>query len=285
MKRILLPTDFSKDAWNAIEYALHFFKEEKCMFYILNTYTPAFYRIDYLMGGPAMSAIPDVGVDISLEGLENTLKRIEEQYNNPNHTFEILSSFNTLPDEVHDISERKKLDMVVMGTQGASGAKEFFMGSNTVHVIRKAIVPVLAVPQAYEYKEIKNMLMPTGYETKYKPNELKPLVDTVKRFKANLHVVHALEDYKLTDLQKDNKEHLKDIFRTLPDVVFTDSTGEYMPNIVHSYIDKNNIGLVAMMNRKHTFLGQLLLKHHVDVVGYHCQVPFLVLPDTSELPK
>ncbi len=285
MKRILLPTDFSKDAWNAIEYALHFFKDEKCMFYILNTYTPAFYRVDYLMGGPAMSAIPDVGVDISLEGLENTLKHIKEQYPNPNHTFEILSSFNTLPDEVHDISERKKVDMVVLGTQGASGAKEFFLGSNTVHVIRKAIVPVLAVPNEYRYKEVKHILFPTGYETKYKPNELKPILDTVERFKATLHIVHALEDYELTGLQKDNKEHLKKIFKDVPGVIFNDSSGEYMPNIVHSYIDKNKIDLVAMMNRKHTFLEQLLLKHHVDVVGYHCQIPFLVLPDTSELPK
>ncbi len=70
MKNILLPTDFSRNAWNAIAYALHFLKDEPCIFYLLNTYTPAFYRADYLIGGPAVSAIPDIRVDVSLAGLD-----------------------------------------------------------------------------------------------------------------------------------------------------------------------------------------------------------------------
>ncbi|MEC7263717.1 MAG: universal stress protein [Bacteroidota bacterium] len=283
MKTILLPTDFSRNAWNAIAYALHFFRDEKCKFYVLNTYTPAFYRMDYLLGGPAMSAIPDFGLNISMEGLENTLKRIHKEFKNPNHQFESVSYFNTLPDEIREFSERKKVDMVVMGTQGATGAKEFFLGSNTVHVLRKANVPVLAVPHAFEFKPIRNILLPTGYESNYKLAELKPLIETVGKFHARLHVLHALEDYELTVLQKDNKHHLEKIFKSLNDVVYIDSSGEYMPNVIHSYIEKNQIDLVVMMNRKHTFLEQLLLKHHVDVMGYHSQIPFLVLPDTSEI--
>ncbi|WP_228235851.1 universal stress protein [Allomuricauda sp. M10] len=283
MKTILLPTDFSRNAWNAIEYALHFFKDEKCKFYVLNTYTPAFYRLDYLLGGPAMSAIPDFGLDISLEGLENTLKRIEKEYSNPKHTFETVSSFNTLSEEIKECPERKKVDMVVMGTQGASGAKEFFLGSNTVHALRKSKVPILVVPNVYKFVPIKDILLSTGYESKYKPEELEPLLAIVARFKAKLHVLHALEDFELTPSQKDNKTYLKQIFNVLKDIIFVDSTEEYMPNIVHAYIEKNQIGLVVMMNRKHHFLDQLLLRHHVDMVGYHSDIPFLVLPDTSEI--
>ena len=80
MKKILLPTDFSSNAWNAITYALEFYKDEWCMFYLLNTYTPVIYRVDYLIGGPAYSAIPDVGIDISLAGLERTLEHIKKEY-------------------------------------------------------------------------------------------------------------------------------------------------------------------------------------------------------------
>ncbi|NDV44123.1 universal stress protein [Flagellimonas sediminis] len=285
MKNMLLPTDFSRNAWNAIEYALHFFKDEKCKFYILNTYTPAFYRMDYLLGGPAMSAVPDFGLDISLEGLENTVKRIEKEYKNPNHSFEMISSFNTLSDEIREFSERRKVDMVVMGTQGATGAKEFFLGSNTVHVLRKSKVPVLVVPRSYDFKPIKDVLLPTGYESKYKAEELEPLMAIATRFKAKLHVLHALEDFELTPSQKDNKSYLKQMFKNLQDIVFVDTTEEYMPNIVHTYIEKNHVGLVVMMNRKHQFLDQLLLRHHVDMLGYHCDIPFLVLRDTSELSK
>lgn len=284
MKKILLPTDFSKNAWNAIEYALHFFKEEKCTFYLLNTYTPSFYRVDYLVGGPVQSAIPDVGVDISLKGLEFALERIKKEYKNPNHTFETLSAFNTLTDEVHELCDEGKVDMVVMGTQGASGAKEFFLGSNTVHVIRKATVPVLAVPQDYDFKPIEKVLLPTGYWSKYKPEEFKPLIDLVKKIGATLHVVHAAEGHDLNKSQLANKEHLHKLLKGVQ-TVFQDVTEDYMPNIVHSYVKKNRIGLIAMMNRKHSFLDKLILKQNVDAVGYHSEVPFLVLPDTSEISK
>ncbi|MEE1962745.1 universal stress protein [Allomuricauda taeanensis] len=285
MKKILLPTDFSKNAWNAVLYALDLFKNENCTFYLLNAYTPAFYRVDYMLGGPMVSAIPDIGVDISLKGLESTLERIKNDHFNPRHMFEILSAFNTLPDEVNEVCEDKKIDLVIMGTQGATGAKEFFLGSNTVHVIRKATVPVLAVPTGYGFKEIKNVLLPTGYWSKYKSNELRPLLDLVKRFGAALHVLHALEGHDLVKAQSENKEHLKKLLKDIASVIFIDNTDEYMPNIVHDYIDKGNIGLVAMMNRKHSFLERLILKQNVDVVGYHCQIPFLVLPDTSKISK
>ena len=48
MKKILLPTDFSDNAWNAIVYALKLYKNQKCKFVLLNTYTPMIYNIDYM---------------------------------------------------------------------------------------------------------------------------------------------------------------------------------------------------------------------------------------------
>ena len=284
MKKILLPTDFSKNAWNAIDYALNFFKNKKCTFYLLNAYTPSFYRVDYMFGGPAQSAIPDIGVDLSLEGLEHAMERIKKEYKNPNHQFKALSAFNTLTDEVREVCEDKKIDMVVMGTQGASGAKEFFLGSNTIHVIRKASVPVLVVPTKYAFKEIKKVLLPTGYWSKYKSNELAPLLDLVKTFGATLHVVHVVEEHDLTKVQMENKKHLERLLEGVT-TVFQDITDDYMPNGLHAYIEKNAIGLIAMMNRKHSFLERLVLKQNVDAVGYHSAVPFLVLPDTAEISK
>lgn len=284
MKKILLPTDFSKNAWNAIDYALQFFENEECLFYILNTYTPSFYRVDYMVGGPVQSAIPDVGVDISLSGLEQTLLRIEKKYKNPKHQFESLSAFNTPTDEIKEVCENKDIDMVVMGTQGASGAKELFLGSNTVHVIRKSKRPVLAVPAEYCYQSVKQVLIPTDYASKYNPNELEPLIGIVSKNKVLLHIVHAVEEDDLTRIQLENKEHLKGLLNGLS-VIFQDITEEYMPNVVHSYVKKNDIDLIVMMNKKHSFLERLLLKQNVDSIGYSSTVPFLVLHDTSEIIK
>lgn len=154
MKNILIPTDFSKNAWNAVSYAMEFFKEQRCTFYFLHTYTPSFYRMDYVLGGPSFSAIPDKGLDISQAGLERTIEKVRTGYANPRHTYEMMSAFNILTDEINELTVAKDIDMVVMGTQGATGAKELFLGSNTVYVIRKARVPVLVIPEKFKFKPV-----------------------------------------------------------------------------------------------------------------------------------
>ena len=128
MRNILIPTDFSENAWHAISYALMLFKDEPCTFYLLHTYSPAFYRMDYVVGGPEFSAIPDVGVDISLAGLEKTLSDIRAEYPNPKHNFELVSSFNTLTDEIRELSISKDIDLIVRDTcrirPGLAGVSE-----------------------------------------------------------------------------------------------------------------------------------------------------------------
>ena len=284
MKKILWPTDFSKNAFNAIAYGLQLFKDDECTFYLLNTYTPRFYRVDYLIGGPPVSTIPDLGVDLSLEGLEHTKERVENAFPNPKHKFKTISVFNTLTEQVQETCALEHIDMVIMGTQGASGAEEFFLGSNTVHVIRKSDCPVMGVPEEHTFKAIEHILFPTDYASKYKPEELSPLIQLALKFDAMVHVVHAVEDDDMTALQLKSKVFLKEQLSELK-VVFQDVTKQYMPHVVHNYTDKNQIDVIVMMNKKHSFLDRLLLKQNVDMIGYSSSVPFLVLRDTSEMTK
>ncbi|MCK5441692.1 MAG: universal stress protein [Maribacter sp.] len=284
MKKILLPTDFSSNAWNAITYALGFFRDEECTFYFLHTYSPAFYRVDYLIGGPAYSAVSDAGVDFSLARLEKTMQGVNEQYQNPKHHFETLSAFNILTDEIKDVCERKNIDLILMGTQGATGAKEIFLGTNTVFVLRKAKVPVLVVPENHKFKEIKSILFPTDYRSPYKKKELQFMIDVAKMHKAKLIVMHMKEGCDLTLIQKENKEFLAEYFDVL-DHAFEEIEGHLMPNAIYEYIDEHYPNLLAMMNRKHSLLERLLTKQNVDSIGFHTKIPFLVMRDTSKITK
>ncbi|MFD0863829.1 universal stress protein [Sungkyunkwania multivorans] len=284
MKKVLLPTDFSANAWNAITYALEFFKNDKCSFYILNTYSPAFYRMDYAMGGPAFSGIPDPMIDNSMLGLENTLKDIKKRFPNPKHQFHTLSAFNILTDEINEVVEREDIDMVIMGTQGATGAKEVLFGSNTVFVMRKSNVPVLAIPEGYRFKEIKSILFPTDYLTFYKRREVKPLVEITKMCKAKLTVLHVVEEFELSEKQEVNKEFLDECLEGV-DHEFKEIRKQYMPNAVQEYIAGHDYDMLAMMNRKHSFLERLLLRQNVDSIGFHIKIPFLVMRDTAKISK
>ena len=282
MLKILLPTDFSPNAWNSISYALNLFKEEPCTFYILHTYTPAFYRMDYLVGGPSFSAIPDYGVEISLAGLEKTLADIRSEFPNPNHSFEILSAFNLLTDEINDLTGDKEIDLVVMGTKGATGAREIFLGTNTVYVIRKASVPVLAVPEDFNFRPVKKILFPTDYWTQYKKEELRQLIELAEMNKARVSVLHVKEEYDLSDKQEDNKSYLSSVLKDTPHD-FEELKGALMPNAVIDYIDEHEFDLLVMMNRKHSFLERMMWKQNIDQISFHVQIPFMVIRDTAKI--
>lgn len=282
MKKILLPTDFSENAWNAITYALDFFKNEKCEFHILHTYTPTFYRVDYMMGGPTYSAIPDMGVDIAQAGLDKTLLDINLQFKNPRHRFRTLSAFNMLTDEIRELTQNDNYDLIIMGTQGATGAKEIFLGTHTVHIIRKSKIPVMAVPEGYIFKEIKSIVFPTDYRSLYKKEEIDFLIDIVKMFMSKLVILHVKEDYDFTDDQIANKKALTAYFKDI-NHVFVEERGKLMPDAIHDYINLHDSGLLAMMNRKHSFLERLLIKQNIDSIGFHTKVPFLVMRDTAPI--
>lgn len=281
MKTILIPTDFSTNAWNAIVYALRMFQNHTVKFYLLHTYTPAFYRVDYFLGGPEFSAIPDLGVDRSVSGLEETVARIKKQYPNARHSFETISAFNTLTDEIQEQCNSKDIDLIVMGTQGASGAKQLFLGSSTVFVIRKAKIPVLAIPEDCPFRDIENILMPNDYLSACNPKELEPLIYLAKHYKARISVLHVKAASDLTDQQVKNKGRIKEIVKDLPHL-FIELHGESMPSAILDHADSSDYQLLVMMNRNHSFFEKILIRQYVDQIGFHVKIPFLVIRDSSE---
>ena len=282
MLKILLPTDFSANANNAIDYALNFFHKRKCLFYILHTYTPAFYRMDYLLGGPSFSAVPDIGVDISMEGLEKTKANILQNHPNPLHRFKLVSAFNLLTDEINSTITEKDIDMVVMGTQGASGAREIFLGTNTVYVIRKTSVPVLVVPASFRFKQTRKILFPSDYWSEYKASEIRTLLEIATLNKAEVTILHVKEEYELTKKQEEHKNHLKAMLKEIPHR-FEELKGGQMPQAIMDYLDEDPFDLLVMMNRGHNFLERIMWRQNVDQIGFHVQVPFLVIRDTSPI--
>ena len=284
MKRILIPTDFSDNANNAIEYALSVFKNEKCTFYFLHTYTPAFYRMDYAFGGPGFSGIPDTNVDQSIEDLNRTVGVARQNSPNELHDYQVLSAFNFLTDEVEVTIKNGDIDVIVMGTQGATGAKEVFLGTNTVQVMRKSEVPVIVVPNEYRFTQMKSILYPTDFMNHYRLSELLPLIELAKKHKASITVLHVVEEDELNENQLRNKKFLMACLDGI-DHKFMEDRINYMPLALVEYLEKNDFDLLCMMNRKHSFLERVLLRQNIEFIGFHTKIPLMALRETARIPK
>lgn len=276
MKKILLPTDFSQNAYNAISYALQLLESEECTFYLLNTYTPAFYDNEYLVYSATVPTLSEIYKQKSMNGLQNVLRRIKRNFKNDKHHFEKISSFNLLNDEIKELVLEKDIDLIVMGTKGATGAEEILFGTHTVHAIKKARCPLLAIPAGFEYKPPKEILFPTDYEAEI-PGLLNILKEIAEAHSSCLHILHV---YFGTDLSPDQTKRKKSLGRAFKNIGhhFYSITEKSVTRAIYDFQEENDVHMLAMINNKHSFFENLLFTPVVNEIGFNVKVPFLVIP-------
>jgi nucleotide-binding universal stress UspA family protein len=276
MRKLLLPTDFSENSWNAIEYALKLFEDENCTFYLLNTYTPRIYKLEYFEAGKAQFGLLDAMKEVSLSGLEEINKKIEERFNNPKHVIAQISSFNTLTDEIKELLNTYEFDAIVMGTKGATGAKEILFGSNTVHIIKSAKCPVLAIPDNFEYEVPREILFPSDYEIDYNKNKLKLVVDIASKHHSRINLLHVATKDKLSKYQHKNKQKVESVFGK-NSILFHSIRHQKLSDAINDFQLKYRINLLVMINNKRSFFENLFFKSTISDIGFHLSTPFLVI--------
>jgi len=278
MKQILLPTDFSENSWNAITYAIQLFKDEECTFHLLNTYIPAIYNLEYTIGYPEQFGLVDAVRDTSRENLFKIVSRISSEFTkNDDHTFQTHAKFDNLMSGVRESIEKLDIDIIVMGTKGATGAKEILFGSNTVQVFKNIKCPVLAVPSGFAYEAPHEILFPTDLNALYKHSNLKILKEIVLSNHARLNAMHVSTGYDLTEKQERNKSKLESMFKHSA-FLFHDIKTMDISHAINEFQVKHKINLLAMINNKHSFFENTFFKNTINQIGFHLNVPFLVIP-------
>lgn len=277
MKKIILPTDFSENAYNAIKYAVTLFKDMEATFYLLNIYTPAIYQAEYVIHSPGQIGLGDIYHENSQAQLEESKAKIEKEFKNPKHTFIVHTAFNTLVDEIRNTIKNEDADLVVMGTQGVTGAKEILFGTHTVHVIKKATCPVIAVPSGFAYEIPKEILFPTDYEIDYQKEQLQELTDIAEAHISSIEVIHASSGYELTENQLSNKKKLNYILAKTAHL-FHDLRNQGVIEAINDFQMKKRMNLLVMIQNKHTFLERLFIEPVIKKIGFHVNIPFMVIP-------
>jgi nucleotide-binding universal stress UspA family protein len=277
MRKIILPTDFSDNGYNAVRYAVQLFKDVRATFFLLHTYTPPFYHTEYVLQSPAQFGLGDVLRENAQTRLEAEKKKIEDEFQNSKHTFIVHTAFNILVDEVWETVKNEKGDLVIMGTQGATGAKEILLGSHTVHVIKKATCPVIAIPSQFEYENPSEILFPTDYEVNYQEKQLKILLDIAKTHISSIEVIHVSSGYDLTENQLKNKQKLDAILGKTAHL-FHDLPNQGVIEGINTIRMKKRMNLLVMIQNKHTFLERLFIEPIIKKIGFHVTIPFMVIP-------
>ncbi|MCS6794686.1 MAG: universal stress protein [Raineya sp.] len=160
MKKILVPTDFSEFAEKALQTAVNIAQKVKAEIILLNANEMAvaampiaeYYYYDKEKEQSYLQMVND--------SIDRTLQKIAKDMDLGDIQVSTLVENGLLVNVVEEVCNRENIDLIVMGTQGATGIKEMLVGSNTEKVVRNASCPVLAIPNKVAY-EFKNIVFPT----------------------------------------------------------------------------------------------------------------------------
>lgn len=277
MKKIIIPTDFSENAYNAVKYAVQLFKDVETTFYLLHTYTPPIFQVEYVFQSPSQIGLGDSYKTRAMEQLATLKKRLQEEFANAEHTFVTWANFNTLTDEILIMTKNEKADLVVMGTQGATNTREILFGTNTTQVIRKATCPVIAVPSNFKYVAPKEILFPTDYEIDYKKEQLQQLVNISKKHGSNIDVIHVSTGHDLSDEQGANKQKLEDLFAQTNNS-FHDLPDQGVIEAINRFQSEKGMNLLVMVRNKRTFFERLFVEPVIKSIGFNIDIPLMVIP-------
>ncbi len=280
MKRILLPTDFSKNAWNAIHYALTLFWDQECEFFILNAFQVGSSGYATKRGRANQTRFYRLLHEQSERGLAEVLKKIGELGPNPKHKIKKYCLPEHLVNAVANMVKSKEIDLIVMGTKGATGLKEVFMGSNA-HKIAKEIhdCPIILVPDEYEqHANLDTLVLATGFEHLFNPQELKPILELSKKFGAKIWVAHVGVESELSSQQQGVKKVLaKQLDGARHEFVFIEKEGSVNDSLQKMISENSNVNMVAMVNYWHSFFEKLTREPVIKKVSFNTTVPFLVI--------
>jgi nucleotide-binding universal stress UspA family protein len=187
MKKILVPCDFSDPAVQAFKMAVEIANQSNGEVVLLNVVELPVMHESVLM--PTLSFEEAFIKDMKAHAEKNFAK-MKEKWAKEGPKVSSYVEFGGTTSTIRDFINEKKIDLILMGTHGASGVKEFFIGSNTEKIVRTAGVPVISIKKQVKLQSIKNIVFPTIADLNHEE-----LVSEVKAlqyfFKATLHILYV----------------------------------------------------------------------------------------------
>ena len=187
MKNILVPCDFSKPAVSAFRFALDIADKSKGVVHLLNVIElPAIHD-------PIIMPVVSFEKEFLNELKEKTTKEFDKiinRYKTDMVEVKTEVTFGAVSRMIQDFIKKKKIDIVIMGSHGATGIREYFIGSNAEKIVRNSPVPVLVLKDLYK-GPVENIVFPNTLETERQDKLIAKVKELQAFFKATVHILYV----------------------------------------------------------------------------------------------
>ena len=275
IKNILVPTDFSDYGDRAVDSAITVAKQ-------FNAKVHLFHSID----------LPDIIIDQPTEAVhiesfkasiaqwsDTKMQGYQQKIIEANLDCSIDQVFGDFLAEVENRVKSLAIDLVIMGSQGASGKKEWFIGSNTQKALRKLHIPVIVVKNRMEELSFSKVLFVSGLNLNERP-AFKRFLSFISHFNVEeLHIMSVNTKVFFTQPGIVMKEALKEFEQIAVDFktkthFFSDTS---VDSGVRNFIKENDIDFVGMSHNVRHPIKRLFQGSNVEIVANHCDVPLMAV--------
>lgn len=278
MKRILVPVDFSPTSQKAFRYALDIASKAGSSIILYHLYTPGKAKTKGLFENVrAYNQQMEIN---SLKRLQRLKKKVlPESISVPVST---IVGRSPVVNNILKFAEENHIDIIAMGTQGASGLKKVTVGSVAAKIMKESEIPVFLVPEKFKWKLPETIVFTTGF---YKADRkaLPPLFEIAKLYDSLIIFVNIYNPESLTaEADQNNFEtYAYSLQREFSDlrVQFKQIKTASITKKIENLYEEIPYGLLVMARRKLGFLDRFLQKSFTKKMAYITTLPLLIVPE------
>lgn len=283
MKKILVPTDFSKCADNALSFAVQIAKLMPAGIVLIHTVESGTgMYMDYMGVQKEQEEHMLHEATKKLNMIRDAIRKSESV------TIEAQLYTGYVKENILAAVENTKADVVIMGTMGATGGiGKKVWGTKTASVTGGSTVPVIAVPYSYDWSMPEEILFATNRFEK-DPVLLDSLFGIARLFQSRIHiVVFTDEDSAIgadfVDHSRELESYKNFLGQKFPgqQIITAHLSGSRFEETLQDYIDSNGIDIVAMVSLQRGFLSRVIHPSVTRSMAYHTTIPLLVIPDKA----
>jgi nucleotide-binding universal stress UspA family protein len=262
MNKILVPVDFSDTSLNALSYAIKLFGGSEVEFTVLHTY-------EVSTGAFRMKSIDWILEEDAEREMDALIKRMERE--EPAAVLKPKIVKSNAVSAITSLGNSGSYDFIIMGTKGASGLKEVFIGSVASGVISNTQAPVLVVPDNYLYRPWNEIVFAIGNIPLSSASVVNPLRELAMLHSCKINVLHIAEGEKL-----DLEEVLSTIEDLNPSVTYAFGAGKINERL-NDYLTENDAGLLCLIRSNKDFFSRIFNESVTLKQTFNSPVPLLIL--------
>ncbi len=275
IKKILVPVDFSNISLTALNYAGSIAEKVRAEIILLHVIES--YEFN--------SSLKDLvnPTDIVMEAVNKKLRKIREE-NGKLWTVKITPKVvsGKIYKQITNTINKEKIDLVVMGTHGASGISKlnkYFLGSNAYRSIHESSVPVLTIRKESQKFRMKSICLPLDI-TKDTKQKVETAIDWAKMFGAKIQVVSVstfLDEFVVSvgklELQLRNViDQIKDTGVECEGKMLRHDS---VVDQITQYVKKEKSDMLLIMTGRENLLNRFTLSSHAREVIEHSEIPVM----------